>query len=240
MEGWTKLHRRFLKWEWYDKSEMVHLFIHLLLSANHEDGKWRGIPVKRGQLITGLNTLKKETGISIQTLRTCLTRLQKTGEIGKQSNNKLTVITITNYESYQTDERKPNKQPNKLLTSNQQATNNKQELKNKKNKKNIDIPSWDDFRVFGVEKKPKVDKGELKLKYESWVENDWKDGKDNPIKNWRSKLLNTLPYIKEKVGPEPTGRKERSTVPENFGVPSPTAKPMPDHLKKKISQIGQQ
>ena len=37
MEGWVKLHRKFLEWEWYDKSETVHLFLHCLLKANHKD-----------------------------------------------------------------------------------------------------------------------------------------------------------------------------------------------------------
>ena len=36
----------------------------------------------------------------------------------------------------------------------------------------------------------------LKSKYESWVENGWKDGNDNKIKNWKSKIKNTIPYLK--------------------------------------------
>jgi hypothetical protein len=37
-----------------------------------------------------------------------------------------------------------------------------------------------------------------KLKYDSWVINEWKDGNGNKIVNWKSKLNNTLPYIAEK------------------------------------------
>jgi hypothetical protein len=130
--GWIKLHRKFLTWEWYGKSEMVHLFIHLLLSANHEDGKWRGVDIKRGQLVTGLHSLSKGTGLSIQTIRTSLKNLQKTGEINKRSNNQYSVITVCNYDSYNNTEMISNKQASKRLTSNQQATNNKQEYKNNK------------------------------------------------------------------------------------------------------------
>jgi len=36
----------------------------------------------------------------------------------------------------------------------------------------------------------------IESKYESWVENGWKDGHGKEIKNWKSKLKNTLPYLK--------------------------------------------
>ncbi len=48
--GWIKLHRILLDWEWYKSPNMVHVFLHLILSANHEDGRWQGHEVKRGQL----------------------------------------------------------------------------------------------------------------------------------------------------------------------------------------------
>lgn len=135
MEGWIKLHRKFLSWEWYNKSEMVHLFLHLILSANHEEKNWQGVTIKRGQLITGLNSLNQQTNISYQKLRTCLSKLKKTGELTIKSTNKYSIITICNYDSYQLSENTTNKQTNKQLTINQQSTNNKQELKELK--KNI-------------------------------------------------------------------------------------------------------
>ena len=148
MEGWIKLHRKFIDWEWYDISEMVHLFIHLLLKANHETINWRGIEVKRGQLITGLKQLHKETNISIQTLRSCLKKLEKTGEINRQTNNRFSLITICNYDNYNRAIDEANKQPNKQLTSNQQATNkqlttnkNVKNVKNVKNEKNNNNPN---------------------------------------------------------------------------------------------------
>lgn len=36
----------------------------------------------------------------------------------------------------------------------------------------------------------------LKSKYESWVEAGWKDGNGNEIKKWKSKIKNTIPYLK--------------------------------------------
>lgn len=67
---------------------------------------------------------------------------------------------------------------------------------------NNNIPNWVEFLAYAQSKKPNVDKDELLLKYESWVENDWctnSKGKQHKIKNWRSTLLNTLPYINVKI-----------------------------------------
>ena len=137
MEGWIKLYRKFSEWEWFNISEMVHLFIYLLLNANHEDGKWRGIEIKRGQILTGLNSLNENTGISLQTLRTCLRRLEETQEINSKVTNKYRIITICNYECYQGEILNSNKQPNKQLTSNQQTTNKQLTTnKNEENNKN--------------------------------------------------------------------------------------------------------
>jgi hypothetical protein len=60
------------------------------------------------------------------------------------------------------------------------------------------IPIFDDFKNYALEKKPNICLDSLKLKYDSWIANDWKNGNDKKISNWKTALLNTLPYIKEK------------------------------------------
>ncbi len=133
MDGWIKIHRRLKEWEWYHDSKMVHLFIHLLISANHKDKKWMGNNVKRGQLIVGLNSLNNDTGITIQSLRTCLKRLEETKEISIKTTNRFTIITLCKYESYQVEQQTTNKQlTNKQQTTNKQLTTNKKVKKEKK------------------------------------------------------------------------------------------------------------
>jgi len=63
---------------------------------------------------------------------------------------------------------------------------------------NNNIPTFEDFKMYAWSKKKDVNMEALKLKYESWVENGWKDGNDKPIKNWKTKILNSLPYLKER------------------------------------------
>lgn len=66
-------------------------------------------------------------------------------------------------------------------------------------------PEFEEFKNYAVSHKSTIDLNALRLKYNSWVENGWKNGNNKPIKNWKSTLLNTIPYIKERQkDPEPT------------------------------------
>lgn len=197
MSGWIKLHRKFLDWEWFNKSEAVHLFLYMLLKANHKDGKWQGVDVKRGQFISSLGNISSATGLSIQVIRTNLKRLEKTSEIEVKSTSQFTIVTICKYECYQEE----NEPTNKQLTNEQQTTNKRLTTnKNDKNNKEVNIPLFSEFLSYALEKKPLLNQQDLKLKYESWIENGWctnKGGKMQPILKWKATLLNTLPYIPE-------------------------------------------
>ncbi|MCP4354671.1 MAG: hypothetical protein GY793_03360 [Proteobacteria bacterium] len=116
MTGYIKLYRQIVDWEWYDDINMSRLFIHLLLKANFQDARWKGVLVKKGSLITSLDSLSQQTGLSIQNVRTCLTRLKKSKEITIKTTSKFRIITVVSYDLYQSD--------NKQVTGKQQATNN--------------------------------------------------------------------------------------------------------------------
>jgi hypothetical protein len=67
-------------------------------------------------------------------------------------------------------------------------------------KEQIYIPTLDDFINYAVSKIYNINKDDVSLKYMSWLENDWStnvNGKQRKIKNWKSTLLNTLPYIRK-------------------------------------------
>lgn len=138
MKGWVKIYRELQEWEWYTKPEMVHLYIHLLLSANHTTVKWQGVTVKRGQLVTSISQLSKNTGLSVQSIRTCLARLKSTSEITIEATKAYTLITICNYGRYIEKDSESNKASNKA--SNKQPTKQKQSankrLTTNKNDKN--------------------------------------------------------------------------------------------------------
>ena len=104
MDGWIKIHYKFLEWEWFQEDGMVILFINLLLRANYQSKKWKGLDIERGQLVTGRKQLSVETGLSEKKVRTCLSRLEQTGEISIETTNKYSIITVSNYETYQINE----------------------------------------------------------------------------------------------------------------------------------------
>ena len=69
----------------------------------------------------------------------------------------------------------------------------------KKSKK--EIPKLSEFLNYVLtipEFSPKFDllKYSIQSKYEAWVENGWRDGHGNEIKQWKTKLKNTLPHLK--------------------------------------------
>lgn len=129
--GYVKLFRTFLNWEWYSDINASRVFLHLLLVANHEPSKWRGIDVNRGQRITSRANLSKETGLSEMEVRTALNKLKRTGELSIQTTNKYTVITINNYNKYQGDnQQNTNHQPtnNQLLSTKEESKKARKDL----------------------------------------------------------------------------------------------------------------
>ena len=64
-QGFIKLPRAIQNWEWYDEPNTAHLYITLMLMANHEDKKWRGETIKRGTLVSSLSSLSAKTGLSV-------------------------------------------------------------------------------------------------------------------------------------------------------------------------------
>lgn len=136
--GWIKLHRKILDWEWFTSPSTLQLFIYLLLRANKEDKKWRGILIKRGQLVTSVATISEETKLSTQQVRTSLNRLKSTNEITSETTNRFTLVTVCKYESYQLYEEveQQTKQQALQQTNNKQITNKQQQLKNNKNIRN--------------------------------------------------------------------------------------------------------
>lgn len=124
MAGWIKIYNKFLQWEWFDIAEMVQLFLYLLLNANYKDVVWRGVTVKRGQLITSRDKIGKDLRLTERQVRTCLSRLKSTGEISIKATNKYSIITICKYDEYQNEDcsSRPAERPAERPTTDQQPT----------------------------------------------------------------------------------------------------------------------
>lgn len=190
MSGWIKLHKTLKDWEWYDDHNATRLLVHLLLSVNYEDKEWKGQTIKAGSMVTSWENLAKEIGLSVKQTRTAMDKLETSKEVARYATNKWQAVTLLKWDKLQIECATNGKQ-----TGKQRAT-----TKEYKEIKNINIPSYSEFLSFALEKKPLLNQQDLKLKYESWIENDWctnKGGKMQPILKWKATLLNTLPYIPE-------------------------------------------
>ena len=134
-QGWIKIHRKIFETSFYGKPLVVALFIHCLLRANHQDNKiiWNKeeMIIRRGSFVTGLKVLSAESGISTQSIRTALVTLKSTHTLTIKSTNKFSVITILNYEQYQS---LTNNLTNEQQTTNKQLTTNN----NDKNDNNVE------------------------------------------------------------------------------------------------------
>ena len=66
------------------------------------------------------------------------------------------------------------------------------------NVRNTDIPAREVFVEYGLSLvgNNKGYEFTLNAKFDSWVENKWRDGKGQKIKNWKTKLANTIPFLK--------------------------------------------
>ena len=197
-QGWVTIHRRILDWEWYNDHEVFRLFMFMLLSANHADGKYKGVLVPRGSLITERIALSEKTGLSQQQIRTAINKLKSTGEITSKNTNKYSIISITNWDEYQTI----NQQNNQPSTSHQPAINQPSTTNNNKNNKNNETskakdignkkplparakfkpPTIDEIKAHSKEKALPDESDNFWNFYES---NGWKVGK-NKMSSWKS------------------------------------------------------
>lgn len=145
--GYIKLWRKTLESSVWGNPSIFRLWAWCLMKATYKQitmqVNWRTVTLDPGQFIFGRLQASKETGLSQQTVRTCLQALKSTSNITTKSTNRFTIITIINWDSYQTEEneinQQINQQTNQHLTSSQPAANHKQEVKNIKNVKNKDM-----------------------------------------------------------------------------------------------------
>lgn len=136
--GWIKLHRELQNKALWSCSTPVQrsIFITILLNVNHEEKEWEWkgekFMCKPGQMITSLSSLAQKSGdgVSVQNVRTALTKFEKFGFLTNDSTKTGRLITVVNWGIYQKDDDRPTKE----LTNSQQSTN--KELTTNKNDKN--------------------------------------------------------------------------------------------------------
>ncbi len=143
-KGWIKLYRSLSEKGWYVKSEYVHLWVHLLMKANHKDAEFwfngANIKIKRGQMVTGRKALSRETGISESKIERILKCFESEQQIEQQTNNRSRLISISYFDKYQATEQPTTQQTDSNRTTDeQQADTNKNANNNNNNKEQREL-----------------------------------------------------------------------------------------------------
>jgi Replication initiator protein A C-terminal domain len=153
-QGWIKLYRAIMESSTFSRlnAKQKLIAIYLILNANHKDRYWYDmysdteVKVNRGQLVTSRNTIVnewfgKDKEITEQVVRTTLTKLEKLKFLTKQTTNRYTLLTIENYDKYQSEVTTLNQLNNQVITttkpSNNQYLTTNNNVKNDKNEKDI-------------------------------------------------------------------------------------------------------
>jgi hypothetical protein len=224
-KGWIKIHRQITEWEWYDEPNTFRIFFHLLVKANHKQNKYRGVMIEPGQIMTGFDRLASETGLTIQKVRTSISRLKSTNEITVNSSTQGTIIQIVNYSKYQvtTDEQQTSNKPitNEQQTDNKPITTNKNDNneENDKNEKDIKYNALFDLFWSAYDKK-RGDKDKLRVKFKTLSEIDI------------GLIMDYIPRYKISQ-PEKQYRKDPATFLNNKGWLDELI--MPNMVKKKVN-----
>ena len=107
-KGYVKIYRKMLDWGWFQDGNMLKAMLWFIINANTQDSEYRGIPVRRGSLVTSRKELsakwsgtRRHERVSEQEVRTILKRLQCSGEIVVNSTSAFTLITVCKYDLYQ-------------------------------------------------------------------------------------------------------------------------------------------
>lgn len=169
--GWIKYHRSSFDSRFYFSQTFTwwQAWMDLLLLANHKNGviRKRGITVvvERGQVGYSEGTLAKRWRWSRGKVRRFLDELKMEHQIVQQKNNVTTLITIVNYEQYQSDEQETVQQTDsrRYTNKNEKNTNSllvKQSEKIIKNEKTLNGDHSSGERLFANrygDEFPKID-----------------------------------------------------------------------------------
>lgn len=185
MEGWIKLHRQLIDSPVFAHPTALKIWIWFLCKANHKertvqlsvgDG-YTAVTVRPGQLIFGRHKAEEDLGIDGSTIYKWLRKFEVDMKmISVESNNKFSIITILNFNDFQSEENDDGssrgateeQQRNNSVTTEEQQSNTNKNVNNVNNENNIpsvgvappaSLPSIDDRKKdFGNALIPFVDK----------------------------------------------------------------------------------
>ena len=193
--GFVKDYRSKLDWEWFTDPKTAHLWEYICLRVNYEPSRFRGIEIRRGEMLESIKTISKNTGLSEKNVRTALEHLKSTGEVACKRTRYGLLINAIKYAHFQSQERETGTQtgtqPEYEVAMKWQGSGNEvatykeyKEVKKVRNKEERDIPTLDEVKKFVKVENLTISPERFFSFYES---QDWRTASGYPIRDWRSK-----------------------------------------------------
>ena len=167
-----KIDRNIMRWRWWGNHNTLIVFLTLLITANIQEKTFERDIIRRGEVATSISTISQQTKLSPQSVRTAINHLKSTGEITIRSTNRYQVITIVNYDLYQSkstskstfNQQTANKQLTSKLTTTKEYIKNNKNGKNGKNKEGRSAPDSPSGEI------PEIYRGQFstKAEYDAW------------------------------------------------------------------------
>lgn len=136
--GYVKDYRSTLSWEWFTDVNTAHLWEYIRLRVNYEPSRFRGMEIRRGEMLESLPRIALNTGLTVQKVRTALEHLKSTGEITCKATRYGMMIFAVKYAFFQDQGSADNTEVTRDTTLKQHGSNTEvttyKEIKNKRNK----------------------------------------------------------------------------------------------------------
>ena len=104
MAGYIKIHRKLKEWEWYGDTNTMRVFLHLLLSANWKETRFKNEKIGRGECVTSLANLSNDLGLMQSQIRTALNHMEMTNTITNRRFSNYRIIKVENFDLYQAND----------------------------------------------------------------------------------------------------------------------------------------
>jgi hypothetical protein len=146
LQGWIKLHRKILCSDIFQNEKLFKVFMYCLLKATHSDHEIKvgrqKVKLTPGQFVFGRKKAALELDMKESSARDYFEILKEDNVITIKSTNKYSVITVVNWDIYQSkeeeaDSKSDSKSDNKATAERQQIDTNKNGNKGKNEKNEI-------------------------------------------------------------------------------------------------------
>lgn len=139
MDGYVALHRKLLTSSIFQNEKLLKVFVYCLLKASHSERDQKvgrqTVHLLPGQFVFGRKKAALELEMKESTVRDYINLLKEDGTIDIKSTNKYSVITVVNWELYQTNNK--NSDSKNASISDSKKTTEGQQINTNNNVKNV-------------------------------------------------------------------------------------------------------